>query len=170
MQTSSIKPPLTLFDIIMEISGLLVIVILWIGILINYSSLPEMIPNKYSWSNGAMGLENRLFILFIGALATIVFWGIGVLTTKPELFHTNKPISASKLAAQLKIVMRMFRCLKVALTVVFTMVIFQIIAVAQGKPEVLGNSFHWIAQGLIGLPILFFMIQSFKNRWKKEGA
>ncbi|MBW3519652.1 hypothetical protein [Flavobacterium sp. NKUCC04_CG] len=168
MQTSSEKPPLNLVDIIIEIAGLLVIIIMWIGILINYNSLPELIPNKYSWSKGAMGMENRLFIIFMGALATIVFWGLSVLTTKPELFHANKSLSKPKLAVQLKIVMRMFRCLKLALSTVITMVIFQSMFLAQGKPEFLGSSFNWIAQALIGLPILFFIGQSFKNMWKTE--
>lgn len=159
------KPILSRFDLIIEVAALLVLFGMWIAIGVNYMSLPESIPS-FSRLGGSSRAENRLLIVFLGALATIVFWAISALINKPYLFYSNKPLTAVQYRQLLTIVLRMYRCLKLSFALVFLYIVLEIMATALEKhffPKVVSS---WIIPILLNVPVIFFLIASIKVRMK----
>ena len=85
----------------------------------------------------------------------------------PEIFNYPVKITADNAPAQYRNIMRMMRYLKMILAAIFGFILYKKILIAQGVKDGLGNWFLPIALGLLFIPLVYFIVNSFrisKNR------
>jgi len=159
-----IKIFLTIFDIIIEIAGLVALLALWIFLIVAYSHLPDVIPVHYNGMGqaDAFGKKGEIFTLPI--IATVVFAGMTILSRFPHVFNYPVKINENNAFFQYRNMARMLRCLKLGLVLVFGGLVLQTVRNAAGNTEGLGVWFMPVLLAIICIPTLFFMVKSFMYR------
>ena len=156
-----IKLKLGFPDILLESFGWLAILAIWGLVIVNYSSLPNSIPTHFNAAGDpdSYGGKTALFVLPI--VGTITFIGMTFLNKFPEIFNYPIEITKSNASAQYTNMTRMMRYLKMILVVIFGTIVFNKIQIAQGISEGLEIWFLLINLGLLFIPLIYFIANSF---------
>jgi uncharacterized membrane protein len=159
-----LKLELTQADKIAEIIGWLLIFAVWSLTVINYQSLPDIIPTHYNGAGVADGFGDKWTILTLPLVATILFVGLTILNRFPHVFNYPTEITEDNALRQYTIATRLIRYLKVIIIVIFGLIAFQTIRHANGQTEGLGIWFLPLTMVLIFIPIIYFLIKSTKTK------
>ena len=159
-----LKLELTQADKTVEIIGWLLIFAVWGLTIINYQSLPDIIPTHYNGAGVADGFGNKWMILTLPLVATVLFIGLTILNKFPHIFNYPTEITADNALRQYTNATRLIRYLKVIIVVIFGLIAFQTIRHANGQTEGLGIWFLPMTMGLIFIPLIYFFIKSTKTK------
>ena len=159
-----IKLKLTITDKLIEFLAFLGLVILWMLTFSGYSNLPEIIPTHFNGSGevDAYGSKDTLFALPI--IATVLFTGLTILNKFPHLFSYPTEITLENAEKQYYIAAKLMRFLKLVVIIIFTLIVYKTQETVTGKSEGLGTWFLPLTLGLTFVPILFYLIESFRNQ------
>ena len=163
-QRPRLKLELTQADKTVEIIGWLLIFAVWSLTIINYQSLPDIIPTHYNGAGVADGFGDKWMILTLPLVATVLFVGLTILNKFPHIFNYPTEITAENALRQYTIATRLLRYLKVIIIVIFGLIAFQTIRHANGQTEGLGIWFLPLTIGLIFIPLIYFLIKSTKTK------
>ena len=157
-----IKLQLGVADIILESLGWLAILAIWGLVIDNYSTLPNSIPTHFNAAGvpDIYGSKPELFVLPI--MATLTFLIVTFLNKFPEIFNYPTDITTSNASAQYLNSTRMMRYLKMILVVIFGIIVFNKIQIAYGLKNGLGYWFMPLSLGLLFLPLIYFISNSFR--------
>lgn len=158
-----IKIEATSTDKILEIIGLVLLIAFWCLTIINYAKLPEIIPTHYNGMGEADGFGGKGNILILPIIATILFIGLTKLNKYPHIFNYPTKITQENALEQYTNATRMMRILKLVIVVIFGLIAFQTIRFANGQADGLGKWFLPMTMGLIFVPLIYFVIKSFKT-------
>lgn len=150
-------------DQMIEIIGWVLVISVWVMTLVNYQSLPEVIPTHYNGSGVADGFGDKWMILTLPLVSTILFIGLSVLNKFPHVFNYPTPITPENAFTQYKNATRLIRILKVIVVIIFGHIAFQTIRHANGQTEGLGTWFLPFVLGLIFIPLAYFAIKSLNS-------
>ena len=156
-----IKIGLTLFDLIIEVAGVVALLALWIVVLATYSGLPEMIPTHYDVSGQADHFGKRSGIFLLPVIATITFAAIIIMCRFPHLFNYPVRITKNNALFQYRNSARMARCM--ALAVVFILGFIVLHAILNTGDHI-SIWFLVVLLVIIFIPMIYFLVMSFKNR------
>lgn len=92
-----IKTVLTTADKITEIFGLLTLIFMWFLSIYNYADLPEIIPVHYNGSGEADAFGNKIEILTLPMVASVIFIVLTTLNFFPH-FSTIPAPSPKKIS------------------------------------------------------------------------
>ena len=159
-----IKLELTAADKIFEIIGWLLIIVIWGLTIANYSNLPETIPTHYNGAGQADGFGGKATILTLPIIATILFIGLTVLNQFPHVFNYPTNITQDNAFRQYTNATRLIRYLKLVVVFIFVLIVYKTIQHANGKADGLGVWFLPMTMGLIFIPLIYFVIKSFKTK------
>jgi uncharacterized membrane protein len=159
-----IKPELTTTDKTLEIIDWTSILAIWTFIIISYSSLPNRIPIHYNGTGQADGFGEKVNILTLPLVATILFIGLTILNKFPHVFNYPINITADNALSQYTNATRLIRYLKFILVVIFGVITLQTIRNVNGQTNGLGVWFLPFTLGLIFIPLTYFLIKSFKTK------
>ena len=161
-----IKIGITLFDLIIEIAGLVALLTLWIVLMVNYSGLPDAIPLHF---NGAgqvdhFGGKNSIFILPV--IATVLFAGMTILSRFPHVINYPVRITEKNAFLQYRNMARMVRCLTLTIILFFGSLVFHLILYSgeNAEGQGLGIWFIPVSLAIIIIPVIYFMVKSFIYR------
>lgn len=157
-----IKLKLSKVDKIFEIAGWLSIISLWGLTITNYANLPETIPTHYNGAGQANGFGGKETIWTLPLIATILFVGLTILNKFPHILNYPTNITLDNALRQYTNATRVIRYLKLIILVIFGLIVFKTIENANGKAEGLGIWFLPMTLGLIFLPLMYFVVKSFK--------
>ena len=157
---------LTTTDKTIEIIGWIVIFGIWILTLYNYSTLPESIPTHYNGAGEADGFGNKNHILTLPIVSTLLFVGLTYLNRFPQIFNYPTKITEENAIYQYSNATRMIRFLKLAIAMIFGLLVFKTIQNANGNANGLGVWFLPMILGLILIPIIYYLTRINGN--KKE--
>lgn len=157
-----IKIKLTTTDRIFEMLAWVLILSIWILTIINYSKLPETIPIHYNGFGQADGFGGKATILTLPIIATILFVGLTALNRFPHIFNYPTTITQDKALKQYTNATRFIRYLKLIIVIIFGLIAFKTIQNANGEANGLGVWFVPMTLGLIFIPLIYFVIKSFK--------
>ena len=129
----------TVFDLIIEIVGLVAVLSMWILVMVYYSQLPD---------------------LNLPVVATILYAGMTLLSRFPRIFNYPVSITENNASFQYRNMARMIRCLKLSLVLVFGFGVLQTIQ----NVEDFGIWYMPLTFTIITLPVIYFMVKSFMNR------
>ena len=147
----------TAVDFIVEISGWLLFVALWVITFYSYSRMPEIIPTHYNGSGVVDDYGSKSTFLSLPIVGSVLFIGMYFLM---NFIRTVKPSESFSIEYGLKLLTkakRMLRYLTVSVVLVFTLLVFQTYRVATEQIADLGTWFTPFALGLIFIPMLYFM-------------
>jgi uncharacterized membrane protein len=150
-------------DWFMDIVGIIFILLIIGYPLVNYSSLPDQIPTHFDASGqpDAFGSKSKLWGL--PAIATICFIGLFILNFFPHIFNYPTEINESNAESMYRNATRMIRVLNLVIAVSFFYISFRSINTAMGVYSGLGSYFLPIFITATLLPVILFMIWSFRN-------
>jgi uncharacterized membrane protein len=159
-----LKIPLSPTDKVFELLGWGALLALWVWTGTSYSSLPDSIPTHFSASGEADGFGRKASIVGLPVIATLLYIGLTLLNRVPHIFNFPTPVTQDNALRQYTNATRMIRYLKLILVLVFAGISFQTIQQANGKADGLGVWFLPVTLGAIFLPLLYFVINSIKEK------
>lgn len=159
-----LKIVLTFTDAIIEIVGWFLIVAVWGFTLSNYQSLPNTIPIHYNGAGVADGFGDKWIILTLPFIATVIFIGLTVLNKYPHIFNYPTEITKDNALSQYTNATRLIIYLKGIIVVIFGLIAYQTISLANGLSEGLGVWFLPLILGLVFMPIIFYLVRSTRSQ------
>jgi len=157
-----IKLELTTADKTFEIIGWLLVISVWGLTITNYANLPETIPTHYNGAGQADRFGGKATILTLPLIATVLFVGLTILNKFPHIF--NYPTNITQDNALRQYATRMIRYLKLIIVVIFGLIEFKTIQIANGQADGLGIWFLPMTLGLIFIPLIYFVVKLFKAK------
>ena len=154
---------LSTLDKILESIGKLLIIIIWGLTLFVYFKLPAIIPTHFNASGEPDGHGNKLTILILPILASLLYFGLTKLNQYPQSFNYIGTITVENAERQYTIASRMLRFLKIALLLIFSHIILFTYLTTIGLTNGLGVVFLPFTLGIALIPIIFYIRQSIKS-------
>jgi uncharacterized membrane protein len=154
---------LSTLDKILESIGKLLIIIIWGLTLYTFLKLPTIIPTHFNASGEPDGHGNKLTILILPILASLLYFGLTKLNQYPQSFNYIGTITVENAERQYTIASRMLRFLKIALLLIFSHIILFTYLTTIGLTNGLGVVFLPFTLGIALIPIIFYIRQSIKS-------
>jgi len=157
-----IEKRLTKFDKAIEILGYTTLIALWIMTIVAFSSLPESIPIHYNGYGEVDNYSSKTSIFLLPIFGTFLFTILTLLNKYPENFNYNVKITEENAEQQYTNSTRMMRFLKFIVLVIFFIIDFQTIQIANSNSDKLGVWFLPLVLAMIFIPIGYFAYKSYK--------
>lgn len=155
---------LSSMDKIIELLAWLFLLAIWGLTISSYSFLPDKIPIHYNGFGQVDGLGNKITIFTLPLISSIIFAGMTIINKFPHLFNYPINITQNNALQQYTNATRMIRSLKLVIVFVLGLIAWETIQVAHENNEGLGIWFLPLTLGLIFVPLLYFLLKSFKKR------
>lgn len=162
-----LKLNLTRTDRIIEFFGWILLLTIWIWVLISYKNLPDIIPTHYNASGVADGFGEKVNLLILPLLATVLFATLTLLNKFPHKFNYLVKITPENAYRQYVNATRMLRALKLVIVIVFGLVIFQTLQYKVIQKHHIIQYFPPLTLMIIFVPIVYFIGKSFILEKKK---
>ncbi|CEN51470.1 DUF1648 domain-containing protein [Capnocytophaga canimorsus] len=162
-----LKLNLTQTDRIIEFFGWILLLTIWIWVLISYKNLPDIIPTHYNASGVADGFGEKVNLLILPLLATVLFATLTLLNKFPHKFNYLVEITPENAYRQYVNATRMLRALKLVIVIVFGLVIFQTLQYKVIQKHHITQYFPALTLMIIFVPIVYFIGKSFILEKKK---
>mgnify|MGYP001035939932 FL=1 len=159
-----IKLTLSSLDSKLESAGKAFLIILWALTLFVFLKLPATIPTHFNASGKADNYGSRMTILISPILATIIYFGLAQLNKYPRIFNYMVKITENNAPGQYKIATRVLRFLKLAVLIIFSLIILFTYLTATGMTNGLGLWFLPFTSGLLLIPTILIVSQSLKKK------
>ena len=150
-------------DKILESVGKLLIIIIWGLTLFVYFKLPTIIPTHFNAAGQPDGHGNKLTILILPIIATLLYFGLSKLNQSPQSFNYITTITEENAEKQYTFATRMLRILKISLLIIFSHIILFTYLTTIGITNGLGVGFLPFTLGIVLIPIIFYIGQSLKK-------
>ncbi len=161
------RPKLTLtlspVDKTLELISKLCLATMWGLTIYTYAKLPTTIPIHFNASGQADNYGDKTTLLFLPALATVLYFGLTILNNYPHIFNYMTPITEKNAQKQYSIATRLLRFIKLAILLIFSLVILFVYLTITGVTNGLGGWFLPLTLGLLFVPLIITIIQSLKK-------
>lgn len=154
---------LTSFDMLLEVLGWAVMLVLWVYTIFSYASLPEIIPTHFNGAGVADDFGSKDTIWLLPTIASVIFVGMTILNRYPHIFNYPTAITEENALRQYTYATRMIRFLKLATTLLFAGIAMMIGHTATNGSHNLSTWFLPVSMGLIFIPIFFYLFKSLKR-------
>jgi uncharacterized membrane protein len=157
-----LKLVLSTVEKIFEIVGWVLMLLVWFFTIAKYSNIPETIPIHYNFANQVDRFGGKSTIFSLPLIATIIFMRLTAINKFPHLFNYPTKITRENALSQYTNATRAIRYLKFSIVLIFGLIVFETIQPSNGEGEVLGIWGLPLCLGLGFIPLLYFVIKSFK--------
>ena len=158
---------MTQSDRILEVLGWVAVLGIWILTLAYYYELPETIAIHFNAAGKADGSGHKTTILGLPIISTIMFIGLTILNKHPNVFDYPVRITEENALYQYRNASRMLRFIKLAVIIVFGVIVYRTIQYTNGDSDGLGAWFLPATMSLIFIPTIYFLIKAFKRNAKE---
>lgn len=155
-----LKLKLTTTDKITEGLGWIALIGIWVLTFYGYGTLPETIPIHYNASGEADGFGDKINIIVLPIISTVLFLGLTLLNKYAHLMNYSTKITEENAKQQYTNMTRLMRFLKLAIVLTFGFIVFKTIQNASGNTSGLGTWFLPFFLGMMLIPVVFFVIKS----------
>ena len=161
------RPRITLslskLDKALEVTSKIVLFVMWSLTLYTFLKLPATIPTHYNASGQADDYGNKMTVLILPVLATIIYWGLAQLNKHPHIFNYMNNITENNAHKQYTIATRMLRFIKLANLLIFSLIVLFTYLTAIGVTNGLGVWFLPLTSMLLLIPVVVSILQSSKK-------
>jgi hypothetical protein len=158
-----IKLNLSKADNAIELVSKIMLLFMWGLTMYAFLKLPAIIPIHFSGEGKVDNFGSKNFLFILPVLATVIYFGLSQLNKFPHIFNYLIIITEENAERQYTIATRMLRYLKLAILVIFSIVILFSYQTSIGAKDGLGVWFLPLVFILILLPTIIFLSQSFKK-------
>ena len=159
-----IKINLTKFDKVLEIGGIVLLVIMWVLTILNYFISPDTVPIHFNLSGQPDGYGNKMTLLILPIIPTIIYLGLTQLNKYPHIFNYITKVTEENAKSQYTISTRLIRILKVAIVLIFTIDMLSTYLMTLGIFNGLGAWFLPLTILLLAVPTVYSIVQSLNNK------
>jgi uncharacterized membrane protein len=163
-QRPKIKIELTPFDKALELTGWMMVILLWAFAAYNYSTLPDKIPTHFNAAGQVDDYGSKIFIFLLPVIGTLLYPLMTVLNKFPHIFNYPKEITAENAEAQYTNATRLMRYLKLGCMVTFFIIEYTMAQVATGKSVGLGTWFLPLTLAFTLIPVLYFATRAMRKK------
>lgn len=154
-----IKLVLSTTDKLIESISWLALIGLWYLVLANYSTLPETIPIHFNLAGKADGFGNKGNLFILPIISTIVFIAMSFLNKYPHTFNYLKTITEENALYQYSNATRFIRFLKLITVIIFGLISFEIIQIANKNTEAFNIWLLPLTLGLLLVSMAYYIIK-----------
>lgn len=154
-----IKLVLSTTDKLIESISWLALIGLWYLVLANYSTLPETIPIHFNLAGKADGFGNKGNLFILPIISTIVFIAMSFLNKYPHTFNYLKTITEENALYQYGNATRFIRFLKLITVIIFGLISFEIIQIANKNTEAFNIWLLPLMLGLLLVSMAYYIIK-----------
>jgi uncharacterized membrane protein len=158
-----IRLKLSTSDKIVELLGWMAIIGLWVLIIGNYSELPEKIPTHFNYAGKVDAYGNKVNVLILPIIASVLFVGLTILNQFPQLFNYPVTITEANAEKQYKAATKLLRYLKLIIVFVFGMIAFVTLKEARANSEAYYVWLLPLVLGMLFIPIISYWYNIKKN-------
>ncbi len=155
-----IKVSPTIFDKVLFVAALLLLVSLWMIVLYNYASLPEIIPIHYNASGEVDGYGNKIHILVLPLVATFLFGLLSYLIKFPHKYNYLTRITPENAARQYKYAARSLRAIRLSVVIIFLLIAYETLQHTRDTINQFGKWTLPFMLAIIFVPMFYYMIKS----------
>ena len=159
-----INVSLSLLDKILESTGKLLIIIIWGLTLFVIFKLPAVIPTHFNALGQPDDYGNKLTILILPFIATLLYFVLTKLNLHPHTFNYINSITEENAEKQYAIATRMLRILKTAILIIFSHIILFTYFTTKGITNGLGIWFLPLTLSIVFIPIIFYIFKLYKTK------
>ena len=146
----------TTIDKVIEIIAGFSLFVVWGLIILNYSSLPDIIPIHFNGAGEADRFEEKTKIWNLPIVASVFFVVLSIINRFPHVFNYPTKITKENAQKQYSTATRLIRCIKLIFIVIFGLVEFKTIQIATGQTNGLGTWFFPFVLAIVIIPIIYF--------------
>ncbi len=155
-----IKVPFETIDIVIELASITLLILMWIHLFIEFSSLPDTVAVHFNGAGKADGYGSKLFLWFLPALATIMYVGLFILNRYPHLHNYMVNITDDNALKQYRFSTRILRLVNFLCSLMFAYLSYKIILGTKSGSSELGTGFLITVIGVsVLLPIIILVYQ-----------
>ena len=145
---------LTKTDKILEIVIWTFLLIIWLISIISYKTLPDKIPTHFNIDGIADNFGDKSEIFTLPFIATFLIIGLTILN---KYLNSSNMLNKRNNLKNYKIPMRIVRFLKIAILIIFGMIILHTIEIAKNHSKGLGNWLLIMTILVINIPTLYYL-------------
>jgi uncharacterized membrane protein len=159
-----IKLTLSPLDNKLELTSKIFLVVMWGLTFYTYLKSPPIIPTHFNVSGKADNYGNKVTLLILPILATIIYLSLTQLNKYPHIFNYMTRITEENARRQYAIATRMLRFLKLAILLIFSLIILFTYLTTIGVTNGLGFWFLPLTEGLLLIPAIIAISKSLKKK------
>jgi uncharacterized membrane protein len=154
------------FDIIIECISIALLLMMWLYVITEYSTLSDTVASHFNAQGKADGFSNKSIVLLIPCIATFTYALMLVLSKYPHLHNYMVNITPENAYKNYKFSIRLLRIVNFLCVVLMVYITYYIIEGAKGREMSLGSLFIPL---VIGLSILLTtVILLYQRKLNKE--
>jgi hypothetical protein len=158
-----IKLTLSPTDKKLELFGKILLALMWGSSIYIFLKLPVIIPTHFNASGRVDGHGNKITFLILPVFATLIYWGLTVLNKYPQVFNYLTEITEENAQRQYSIATKMLRFMKLAILIIFSLVILFTYLTIIGVTNGLGIWFLPLTFALFLIPTIISIRKSLKQ-------
>jgi hypothetical protein len=158
-----IKLILSLLDKTLERTSKIFLVVIWCLTLYTFLKLPTIIPIHFNATGHADNYGNKMTLLILPILATIIYFGLTQLNKYPHIFNYMTKITVNNAERQYAVATRLIRFIKIAILLIFSLIILFTYLTTIGVTNGLGFWFLPLTEGLLLIPTAIVISKSLKK-------
>ena len=165
-----IKLTLSPLDNTLELTSKIFLFFMWSLTLYIFIKLPTIIPIHFNATGKADNYGNKKTLLILPLIATIIYFAITQLSKRPHILNYMTTITKDNAEKEYTRATRTLRFLKLIILIIFSLIILLTYLTSSGVTNGLGFWFLPMTFGLLFIPTVISIYQSFmkKNKvvWK----
>lgn len=146
-----IKVPYQSIDIVIECISITLIVLMWLYLLTEYLSLPDIVASHFDAKGEHTDYGSKTFILILPAVATLMYLVFSIVNRYPHLHNYFINITEENAFKNYRFSTRMVRIVGMLTIILLAYITFQIVNGAKKETFTLGN---WFLPVVIGTSVL----------------
>src|SRR4051794_11948499 len=155
------------FDKTLELTSKIFLVIIWCSTLYSFLKLPMTIPTHFNAAGRPDNYGNKMTLLILPLLATIIYFGLTQLNKYPHIFNYVTKTTEHNAERQYTIATRLIRFMKLAILLIFSLIILFTYLTTIGVINGLGFWFLPLTEGLLLIPTIIAISKSLKKKNNK---
>ncbi|HKK41880.1 MAG TPA: DUF1648 domain-containing protein [Bacteroidales bacterium] len=154
------RPAFNNADLLLEILGWISFVLIWILVILKYSSLPDSIPTHFNAAGKVDDYGGKGTFFISPIIGTIMFVGMTILNRYPYIFNYPVKITADNAERQYTIATRLIRYIKFVIMCLSLIIEYKIFVTATRGSSGLGGWFLPVFLGVIFIPLIVAIVKA----------
>jgi hypothetical protein len=129
------RPKITLklsqLDKLLEALSIAGMIFMWVYVLLEYSSLPAIIPIHFDLRGNIDNYGDRWTIFLLPAIISIVFAGLTILTKYPHVFNYTRKITTGNAMVEYTSATRTIRVIKFVIVLFLNIIVYNVVQSAK---------------------------------------
>ena len=159
-----IKLTLSALDNTLELTSKIFLFFMWALTLYIFIELPTTIPIHFNASGKADNYGKKITLLILPLIATIIYFAITQLNKQPHILNYMTTITKQNAEKEYTGATRFLRFLKLVILLIFSLIILLTSYTSSGLTDGLGFWFLPMTFGLLLIPTVISISQSFKKK------